>query len=120
MFAFFDLPWRRSSALLGIIILLLVYPAHGQDTTSTPVLTLRGALSRALESNPNLRGQRFALDILVVPSHKTVSEGAADIYGNCVHASFSLRFSKNTEIQQWAFVKHFIQECCNPGCLCAD
>lgn len=57
----FDSHGRRSPAWLGIFILLFSFKALAQTPDTQSVTTLRDAFSRALEANPNLRGQRFAV-----------------------------------------------------------
>ncbi len=55
---------RRSSCVLGIFVLLIAFNSSAQSPPSAdtrPVITLRDALGRALEANPNLRSQRFAV-----------------------------------------------------------
>ena len=55
---------RRSSPVLGIIVLLFAFNCYAQSASpadTRPVTTLREALTRAQEANPNLRGQRFAI-----------------------------------------------------------
>ena len=61
---FFDPCGRRSPFLLVIFILLFAFKSFAQSSPppdTRPVTSLRDALSRALEANPNLRGQRFAV-----------------------------------------------------------
>lgn len=64
MSLFFDFHWSRSPLLVVIFLLFFTTNSLAQSSpaaTSEPVTTLRDALSRALEANPNLRGQRFAV-----------------------------------------------------------
>lgn len=57
----------RFSVVIGVLVLFVILPSYGQSppTTSVPTtgapISLRDALTRALEANPNLRGQRFAI-----------------------------------------------------------
>ncbi len=60
----FDPQGRRSPFVIGIVVCLFSFNTHAQTAQpvdTRPVTTLREALSRALEANPNLRGQRFTL-----------------------------------------------------------
>src|SRR5580765_4085643 len=62
--SFLDSRGRRFSAVLGIFALLFAFNSYAQSPPqgdTRPVATLRDAFARALEANPNLRGQRFAL-----------------------------------------------------------
>lgn len=55
---------RRLPLLCGLFVLLLGFNSYAQTSASPdtrPITTLRDALTRALEANPNLRGQRFAV-----------------------------------------------------------
>lgn len=60
----FALSGRRFPLLCGLFALLLNCSSYAQVAASPdtrPVTSLRDALSRALEANPNMRGQRFAV-----------------------------------------------------------
>lgn len=61
---FIDPRGRRSSSVLGIFVVLFAFNSFAQSPPAAdtrPVTTLRDVFSRALEANPNLRGQRFAV-----------------------------------------------------------
>lgn len=55
---------RGFPLLCGLFVLLLGFNSYAQSVAppdNRPVASLRDALSRALEANPNMRGQRFAV-----------------------------------------------------------
>lgn len=53
---------RRLPIAVGLFVQVLAFSCYAQTATPQPVTTLRDALARALEANPNLRGQRFNLN----------------------------------------------------------
>jgi cobalt-zinc-cadmium efflux system outer membrane protein len=55
---------RRTSYVLGIVALFFAFNSFAQSSPTADVrlvTTLRDVFNRALEANPNLRGQRFAV-----------------------------------------------------------
>lgn len=49
------------ASCVGVVILVSSMGALAQEQSATGAVTLRDALTRALDANPNLRGQRFTL-----------------------------------------------------------